>query len=136
MKPLLPLLLMAVLPLGACATDSRPYNPVRDVRYSAIGADPFWQLTIGDDRIVLRVAADPATGQAPPDAIWPRTLPRIQDGVTSWQSDSGTGAITVEARPGPCGRDGGPAWRDRVTVRLSGRELTGCGGPLVPRARD
>lgn len=130
------LLLLPVLALGACATESRLYNPVRDVRYSAIGADPFWQLTIGDDRIVLRVAADPATGQAPPDAIWPRTLPRIQDGVTTWQSDSGTASIEIESRPGPCGSDHGPTWRDSVTVRLAGRELTGCGGPLVPRARD
>ena len=50
---LLPLLL-----LGACATHAAPYAPVRDVRYPAIGHDPFWMVTIGDDRIVLRLGHD------------------------------------------------------------------------------
>jgi len=129
------LLLLSAIALSACATGPRPYNPVGDVRYSALGADPYWQLTIGDDRIVLRTAPDPETGQAVPDAIWPRTLPRMQDGVTAWQSDSGANAIAIEARPGPCGGENGPTWRDSVTVRLGGRELTGCGGPLVRRDR-
>ncbi len=129
MKPsVLPLLLLAVL--GACATDSRPYNPVHDVRYSALGADPYWQLTIGDDRIVLRFAADPGTVPRPDEQVWPRTLPRTQNGVTTWQSGTGAAAIAIETRAGPCGAEGGLTWRDSVTVRVGERQLSGCGGPI------
>ena len=48
---------LLILPLflaAGCETTPRPYAPVDNVRYSAIGENPFWLLTIGDDRIVLR----------------------------------------------------------------------------------
>ena len=118
----------AVLPgllLAACASTPRPYAPVENVRYSAVGETPFWMLAIGDDRIVLRVAG------ADGDAVWPRTLPRTQGGVTTWQSGDGTGVITVEARHAPCTNAAGRRFEDNVVVRLSGRELRGCGGRLL-----
>ena len=123
------LLLTAALLAGGCATTSRPYNPVRQVHYSAIGETPFWMVAIGDDRIVLRLSGE--NGAAPPeDLVWPRTLPRIVDGVSTWQSGEGARMITIESRPRPCTDSRGQRYEDHVRVRLSGRELTGCGGRL------
>lgn len=127
MKPL-PVLALPLL-LVACASARTPYNPVDDVRYSAVGADPFWLLTIGDDRILLRHAGDPQSATTPADSVWPRTLPRIVDDVTTWQSEGAAGAIEIEARAQTCA-SGGRMFRDTVTIRLPARELTGCGGPL------
>ena len=65
------------------------------------------------------------------DVSFPRTLPRTVDGVRTWQSGEGTAVITVEARRGRCAGSGGRQYQDHVRVRLSGRELTGCGGRPV-----
>ena len=121
---LLPLLLLA-----ACATAPRPYAPVDNVRYSAIGAEPFWMVTIGDDRIVLRIGQE---GRQVSDIAYPRTLPVTQGDLTRWQSGDGTQVITVEARqlPEPC-EQSGRRYEDHVRVMLSGRMLEGCGGRLL-----
>lgn len=128
-----PLLLAPLALLAACQTYGEPYAPVESVRYSAIGHDPFWLLTIGDDRIVFRLGHDRGEeAEEYDDAVFPRTLPRTVDGVRTWDSGDGTAVITVEARRGPCTGSGGRQYQDRVRVRLSGRELTGCGGrPIV-----
>ena len=126
--PALPLLLLV-----ACETHrSAPYAPVENVRYSAIGEAPFWMVTIGDDRIVLRIGNETGERQ---EAVWPRTLPRTVDGARLWQSGEGTQVIGIEAREGPCEGSRGQVYEDRVRVRLSGRELTGCGGRLVSGGR-
>lgn len=122
MRPLFPLLLLPLVP--ACTASPRPYAPVENVRYSALGAEPFWLLNIGDDRIVLR-RPDHA------DAHWPRTLPRTEEGVRIWRSGEDGAAIMVEARPGPCRSESGQVHADHVVVRVAGAELTGCGGPLI-----
>jgi uncharacterized membrane protein len=119
---LLPLL------LAACATNSTPYAPVRDVSYQALGAEPFWTLAIGDNRIVLR------TAEQPTEQSWPRTLPRIQDGARIWQSGEGAYGIVVEARPGPCTSESEQVYADDVRVRARSIELTGCGGRLIRSA--
>jgi uncharacterized membrane protein len=127
MRRFLPLLLLA-----GCETYDQPYSPVENVHYSAIGQEPFWMVTIGDDRIVLTLAPDP--GAAPGEMNshdFPRTLPRTVDGVRTWESGDGTAVITIEAHPGPCDGSGGRTYEDEVVVRLSGRELTGCGGRLL-----
>jgi uncharacterized membrane protein len=127
-------LLVTTLLAGACATRSRePYSPVRHVSYQAMGAEPFWVLTIGDDLIVLDagLGAEGTEGGGP--ATWPRTLPRTVDGVKTWGSGDGTSVIGIEARPGPCTTEGAEIYEDHVRVRLSGRELTGCGGRLLGR---
>lgn len=121
-------LVLPALLAGACTTSSDPYAPVRNVRYQAMGAEPFWLLAIGDDRIVLR-SSDPGG-----ETVWPRTLPRIEGGVRTWQSGEGVAVISIEARPGPCETEGEEVYADTVRVRLSGRELTGCGGRLLRRA--
>jgi uncharacterized membrane protein len=126
--PLLPLLLLA----GCETSRSEPYAPVRDTRYAAIGHDPFWMATIGDDRIVLRLGHDGGEeAEEYDDVVYPRTLPRTVDGVTTWQSGEGVQVITIEARPGPCTGSRRRRYEDRVRVRLSGRELDGCGGRLL-----
>lgn len=126
-------LILLPLLLAGCQTTTRPYSPVENVRYTALGYDPFWMVTIGDDRIVLRQAHP--RGQPYADAVFPRTLPRTVDGVRSWQSGAGTAVISIEATRVPCQGSGSRIYEDQVRVRLSGRELTGCGGRLVERRR-
>ena len=122
--PLLPLLLLA-----ACQTTQQPYAPVENVRYSAMGAEPFWMVTIGDDRIVLRMGQP---GNDVRDIGYPRTLPVTQGNLTRWQSGEGTQVITVEARrmTTAC-EQSGRRYEDHVRVMLSGRMLEGCGGRLL-----
>ena len=84
-------------------------------------------LAIGDDRIVLRTSE----GE---EASWPRTMPRMEGETRIWQSGEGVQVIAVEARPGPCETEGEAVYADHVRVRLSGRELDGCGGRLLRRA--
>jgi len=122
--PLLPLM------LAGCAQHPRPYAPIDNVRYAAIGQEPFWLVTIGDDSIVLAFGPDPGARQLN-SYRYPRTLPRTVDGVRRWESSSGTAAISVEAAEGPCEGAGGRRYRDRVRVRMNGRELNGCGGPQL-----
>ena len=130
--------LLPLLVLAACETDrERPYRPVENVRYTAIGHAPFWMVTIGDDRIVLRLGHDGGEeAEEYDDIVWPRTLPRTQDGYRTWQSGEGTAVITVQTRPGPCDGSGDRRYEDHVRVRLSGRELSGCGGRPVAAGRD
>lgn len=129
MRPLLPLL--PALLLAGCAAE-RPYAPVRDVRYTAIGAAPFWLLTIGDDRIVL---ARPSEGRGLAEAVYPRVLARNEDGVQTWQSGEGVQVIGIEARPSRCQGARGLVYEDEVRIRLSGAELNGCGGRIVEGGR-
>ena len=126
------LLVLPLLLAGACQTASRPYAPIDNVRYSAIGQDPFWMVTIGDDAIVLSSGPEPGTRERRLRSYrYPRTLPRTVDGVRTWQSGDGTAVISVEAMAGPCEGSRGVRYRDRVRVRLSGREMFGCGGPRL-----
>jgi len=121
--------LLCLTLLAACQTSSQPYVPVDNVRYSAIGADPFWMVTIGDDRIVLRLGQ---AGSDVRDVSYPRTLPVTQGNLTRWESGYGTAVITVEARrmPAAC-EQGGRRYQDHVRGMLSGGMLEGCGGPLL-----
>jgi uncharacterized membrane protein len=128
---LAPILLL----LAGCAASQAPYSPARDVRYSAIGQDPFWMVTIGDDRIVLTLGpAEGGKGKLISHS-YKRVLPRTVDGVKSWESADGTAVIMVEARPGPCTGSRGARFEDEVRVRLSGRELHGCGGQRIEGGR-
>ena len=129
------LLALPLFALAACVANQRAYTPVQNVRYQAAGAEPFWLLAIGDDRIVLRMAG------ASDDVVYPRTLPRTHEGVTTWQSGNPPFVVTVEARAGPCTNRSGQTFEDRVRIRYSGddlragrpftEELTGCGGRLI-----
>ena len=123
------LILLLLLMASACeTTHDRIYSPVRNPVYQAFGGEPFWALAIGDDRIVLSLDGT--------DAVWPRTLPRTVNGVRTWESGDGTAVIGIEARPGPCVTEGQEIFEDEVRVRLSGRELSGCGGRLIGREDD
>jgi uncharacterized membrane protein len=122
-----PFMLTLLLAAG-CTASSTPYNPVEDVRYSAIGENPFWLLTIGDDSIVLGSGPGPGSRGGINGHRYRRVLPTVVDGVRRWESSDGTAVISVEARPGPCTGSRGARFEDRVRVRLSGRELNGCGG--------
>jgi uncharacterized membrane protein len=132
-KPGMTTRLLPLLVLAGC-TATQPYAPIRDVHYSALGQNPFWMLAIGDDRVVLTFG--PAPGGRPGELrshSYPRVLPRTEDGVRRWQSGEGTAVIDVEARPGPCTGSRGARYEDEVRIRLSGRELSGCGGRRLSR---
>ena len=122
---LLPPLLLA----AGCATPPRPYAPARDVAYQAIGAEPFWVLTIGDDRIVLR------SSSLEGERSWPRTLPRTVAGVRTWRSEHEGSAVTVESRPGPCETEGAEVYEHNVRVIVGDQALSGCGGRMLRRNR-
>jgi uncharacterized membrane protein len=126
----------ALAGLAGCAASERPYAPVKDLRYSAMGEAPFWLLTIGDDSILLSLVPegrDPRTRFI--DHAYPRVLPRIEGGVRTWESGAGAAVIAVRAAPGPCTNAGGAVYEDHVRIRLSGRELQGCGGRRLQKAR-
>lgn len=127
---------LALLALAACETANRPYAPVENVVYSALGHDPFWLLTIGDDRIVLTLG--PAGGRADGELAtysWPRVLPNETDGVMRWRSADGAGTIEIEARPGPCRGGDGARFADQVRIALPDRRLEGCGGRMLTGRR-
>jgi uncharacterized membrane protein len=122
------LLALPLLVAAGCATGGRPYAPVREVAYQAMGAEPFWMLAIGDDRIVLRSSTFEG------ERAWPRTLPRTMAGVRTWRSAQGGSAIIVESRPGPCETESEEVYEDNVRVTVGDQSLTGCGGRLLERA--
>ena len=129
-------LLLLPLFVAGCASERPPvYAPVKNMRYGAISHDPFWLVSIGDDRIVLTTG--PAGGRADGELDsyeYPRPLPTVRDGVRRWESGQGTAVISVEARQGPCST-GGHSYQDRVKVYLSGRMMEGCGGYEIPAGR-
>ena len=120
------------LALAACATRPEVYSPVGAVRYSALGADPFWMVTIGDDRIVLTLGDEGGRADGALDSFaFPRVLPVVNGAFRTWESADGAAVISVQSRPGPCTGSGEQVYEDHVRVRLSGRELTGCGGRIL-----
>jgi uncharacterized membrane protein len=121
-----------LLPLIAgCASSQAPYNPASHVRYSALGQDPFWMVTVGRDKIVL--TSGPGEGRS--SRLAGRTYrgveSRFSDGVKRWESAHGTAVISIEARREDCMGSRGAVFEDTVRVRLSGRELNGCGGRRI-----
>ena len=129
MKPLLALPLL----LAAACTQAQPYAPVREPHYTALGADPFWLLTIGEERIVLSSGRERRGLRG---RTYRRTGASLDKDVRRWEGGEGVAVIGVEARRGPCRGAGGATYEDFVRVRLSGRELNGCGGRLVDRVGD
>lgn len=129
-------LLLLPLILAGCTGHPRPYAPVENVYYAAIGQEPFWMLAIGDDSIVLTFGPDPGARRGDLDSHrYPRTLPRTVGGVRTWESGNDTAAITVQAIEESCQGSRGRVYRDHVRVRLDGRELHGCGGPQIGEQR-
>ncbi len=128
--------ILALLTFAGCSLGSaEPYNPVRDFQYGAISHDPFWLVSIGDDRIVLTLGDQGGRADGELKSFeYPRVLPRTANGIKRWESGEGTQIITVEARPGPC-TTGGRTYADKTKVFLSGRVMEGCGGRETPGGR-
>jgi hypothetical protein len=125
MKPLL----VCALFLAGCSAP-QPHAPVREPHYTALGAEPFWLLTIGAERIVLSSGRD-RSGLS--DRVYRRGPARMEGGVRRWEGGEGVAVIGVDAWRRPCAGAGGAMFEDVVRVRLSGRELNGCGGRLLGR---
>lgn len=126
------LALLALPALAACQTGRAPYSPIDNVAYSALGHDPFWLLTIGDERIILTLGDEGGRADgALASYAYPRVLARHEGEFRTWESADGNAVIAVQARPGPCRGSGGRTFEDQVRVRLSGRELSGCGGRMI-----
>jgi len=128
--------LVLALALGGCASaGEQVYAPVKNMEYGAISHDPFWLVSVGDDRIVL--TAGPAGGAADGELnsyAYPRVRPTYVNGVRRWVSGTGTSVLAMEARQGPCST-GGRRYADRVKISVSGRTMTGCGGREVAAGR-
>jgi hypothetical protein len=131
MKPLYaPFLAMA---LAACATtgeraEQPPAPPAGTPIHSAHSNDPLWHVVIWPDRISLLLD----TGGRGREADFLRTRyegvrETRSGGVRRWQAGRGTEVISVEIWDGPCVQ-AGATYREVARVRLSGRELNGCGG--------
>ena len=125
-------LLLLPLALAAGCARSQPYAPVRQPHYTAIGAEPFWLLTIGAERIILSFGRERGGVR---DMTYRRTGAALDKNVRRWEGGEGVAVIGVEAWRRPCGGAGGAMYEDVVRVRLSGRELNGCGGRLVAGGR-
>ncbi|MEA3041135.1 MAG: hypothetical protein QOC65_624 [Sphingomonadales bacterium] len=126
-----PVLFMSLLLAAGCAP-AQPYAPVRQPHYTAIGAEPFWLLTVGAERIVLSSGRESGGMRG---RTYRRTGATLDKGVRRWEGGDGTAVIAVEAWRRPCRGAGGAIYEDEVRVRLSGRELNGCGGRLVGGGR-
>jgi uncharacterized membrane protein len=129
-------LFLLTLLLAGCAGSQTPYSPTRDVRYSAIGQNPFWMVTIGKDKIVMTSGPGEGGSSRLAGRTYRGVASRFRDGVKSWESAHGTAVISIEARREDCIGSRGAVFEDKVRVRLSGRELHGCGGRRIEGRRD
>lgn len=135
MKPLRAFLpaLAIVLALAACATAEQPESdtpepPAAAAIQSAHGDNPLWHVVIWPDRIGLLVDTRGRGREA--DFLRTRYegVRETRSGaVRRWQAGRGTGVISVEIWDAPCVQSGA-TYRQVARVRLSGRELNGCGG--------
>jgi uncharacterized membrane protein len=135
--PLLALLPL-LLALAGCASGPGVYQPVANPIYSAIGHDPFWMLTIGDDRIVLRQRH--GEGAAPDrydETVFPRTPVEEDGNVRRWRSAAAARSIVIDVRqtPTPC-ENGSQSFEDFVRVTIGETQLDGCGGRPVAQHRS
>ena len=100
-----------------------------DLGYIARGSNPSWFLQIGESAIWLTFGVRRRHDPPLPKMTYPPAAMVVEGGVRRWQSGSGVAVISVEAWPGGCQNEAaGSPITDRVRVRLSGRELEGCGG--------
>lgn len=130
MRFLLPLTLLA---LAGCASTPDVHAPTGNVQYAAISHDPFWLVSIGDDRIVVTMG--PEGGRADGELTtteFPRVLPiQMADATLRWEIvEGGATRFRLSASPREC-KAGGRAYRDTTLLVIEGRSFKGCGGPEV-----
>jgi len=128
-------ILALVLACAGCAGAGQLHAPVKNAKYGAISHDPFWLVSVGDDRIVLTSGSVGGAADGGLNSYaYPRVLPRTVNGVKRWDAGAGTNVLSLEARPGPC-TTGGRRYPDRVKVYLSGVTMEGCGGREIAGGR-
>jgi uncharacterized membrane protein len=130
-----PVFLFALV-LTGCAGSETANEAADEVRYSAAGENPSWRVTISENAIQLSMGAAPRAGQGSGGYAYRGVEALSVEGARRWNAGNGTAVIGVEAWRTPCTGAGGALFEDRVRVRLSGRELNGCGGrQLSPGSR-
>ncbi len=99
-----------------------PTTPSESFR--ALGTEPFWAINIADGRMTFE-APDIETFSVPAPA------PRRTAQGRRWE----TPRIVLDSRPERCS-DGmsDRIYAETVRARVDGRELSGCGGDIVPPA--
>ncbi len=131
------------LAILGCQTNEPASTPVEivgelsDTDYLAEGAAPLWQLLIDSKRITLTFDREGRGGPASiRNYFYPLVIPTNLNGVRTWRSTAESEVIVVEVSPGPCERQDGFRFEDRVRVRLNEHELSGCGGDELAESRS
>lgn len=118
-----PLLLCTAFFLAGCATvppsDGGGTEPFR-----ALGTEPFWSVTVADDRVTFESPEGP-----------PVIMPLISSVPRGEGRRYATSRMTMDVVPGECS-DGmsDRRYAERVTVVMDGRRLEGCGGDIIAPA--
>lgn len=133
-----PLLLSVAAISAACtqpaqrpAPPSTIFAPASAYEFHAAGANPSWLVLVGQQRITLAITSTGSDGRL--QMLRTSFAEVTRDHIPAarrWRAGTGTEVIGVEAWPQPC-RVGTAVVEDAVRVRLSGRELRGCGGRAI-----
>jgi uncharacterized membrane protein len=126
-------LLAALLLASGCAASAPPPDSNEAAPrhlFRGEGEDPYWVAMVDEREIVLYFGPGSESNQ--PAFRYPGVRASTVDGVRRWEAGSGTAVIGIEAWDEACVLRGYD-YRERARVRLSGRELNGCGGspPVV-----
>jgi heat shock protein HslJ len=114
---------LAVTAMAGCATMSEEAADTNGAGYRALGTEPFWSVTIGGGRMVFDTPEGGFSVVAP--------APRTTFNGRRYE----TARLTVDITHGECS-DGmsDRRYADTVRVTADGRELSGCGGDILPPA--
>ncbi|MDQ8755026.1 META domain-containing protein [Sphingosinicella sp. LHD-64] len=117
------ILIAGLAALAACATPAEN-NQIGEDAYRALGTEPFWSVTIADGQ--MRYETPDSR-----DLIVPAPEPRTSFNGHRYETER----LTVDVTHQPCS-DGmsDRRYADTVRVTADGRELSGCGGEILPPA--
>jgi uncharacterized membrane protein len=133
MHRLIPLVLLALAagcaPAQREAAHAAAAEPMPRHLFRGEGEAPYWVVVVDEREIVLTLESG-GPGREADYRTFRYAGVRAQSagGVRRWTAGRGTAVISVEGWTEACVLRGYD-YRERARVRLSGRELNGCGGP-------
>ena len=142
------LVLIALMPLAlaSCATSpevasrgsANSVMPLNRITFTALGDDPFWIISISDDiRIDVTLGDEGGRADGALENFMFLGVRHVANGpFKTWESAEDAAVISVHSRPGPCNGSDNSVYENHVRLRLSGRELSGCGGRLLNEAGE